>query len=142
MPVRCPAKYAKRYPEVPGGGIAQGDRCIPRSAEELWCTPRFLTRRGGTVYLLLMNIVLLSALAVMLVAGCSIAPLTPTTEVGPDRGVVVLRLGTNMAPAGFFAGYDKLHIVSDTGIYELSRTAVGGSVSPAHLAPSRSRRDT
>src|SRR5687767_12985294 len=72
-----------------------------------------------------MKVVLLAALAVALLAGCSVAPLTPTTEVGPDHGVVVLRLASNAAPAGFFAHYDGLHVVSDAGSFQLSRTAPG-----------------
>jgi len=95
-----------------------------------------------------MNIALRFVIAVALLAGCSVAPLTPTTEVGPERGVVVLRLATNIAPAGFFANYDKMHLVSDTGIFELSRSTVGvvrtgvftGALAPGRYRPASRRR--
>jgi hypothetical protein len=95
-----------------------------------------------------MNIALRFVIAVALLAGCAVAPLTPTTEVGPERGVVVLRLATNIAPAGFFATYDKMHLVSDTGIFELSRSTVGvvrtgvftGALAPGRYRPASRRR--
>ena len=79
---------------------------------------------------------------VLLLAGCAVEPLTPTTEVGADSGVVVLRLATNAAPAGFFASYESVQVVSDAGTYTLSRRAPGvvrTGVFTGALAPGRYR---
>ena len=61
------------------------------------------------------------AVLAFLIAGCAVEPLTPTTEVSADSGVVVLRLATNNAPAGFYAGYASVHVSSERGTHVLSR---------------------
>lgn len=65
------------------------------------------------------------AVLAFLLAGCAAAPLTPTTELGADSGALVLRLTTNVAPAGFSTVYDTVQVVSDTGIYTLTRQVRG-----------------
>jgi len=68
---------------------------------------------------------LLLALLVGLLTACTVAPLRATSEVGPDQGVVVIRVVVNAAPTGLETGYGALHVSGDTGLYELHRSTVG-----------------
>lgn len=61
------------------------------------------------------------AVFALIIAGCAVEPLTPATEVSADSGAVVLRLATNNAPAGFYAGYASVHVSSERGMHVLSR---------------------
>ena len=85
---------------------------------------------------------LIALFALIVSAGCAVAPLTPTTEVAADSGVVVLRVATNADNAGFFAGYETVEVASDAGTFLLSRRAPGvvrTGVFTGALAPGKYR---